>query len=69
MNSIVVMKSLGLFSFDKERIYRLILKWVHNQMIGCLLGLQHLSSIGRYMPYKLVVLLTKECGDTGMAYR
>ena len=35
MNSVVMMKSLGLFKFDKERIYRLVLKTVHDQMIGC----------------------------------
>ena len=35
MNSVIMMKSLGLFKFDKERIYRLVLKTVHDQMIGC----------------------------------
>ena len=35
MNSVVIMKSLGLFKFDKERIYRLVLKTVHDQMISC----------------------------------
>ena len=35
MNSVIVMKSLGLFRFNKERIYRLVLKTVHDQMIDC----------------------------------
>ena len=56
MNSVVMMKSLGLFRFNKEKIYHLVLKTL-------------LSSIGRCTPYGLVVLLTKECGDIGMAYR
>ena len=38
-------------------------------MICCNQGQQCLSSIGRCVPYWLVVLLTKECGDTGIAYR
>ena len=69
MNSVVMMKSLGLFRFDKERIYRLVLKTVHDQMIYCYQGRQRLSSIDRCVPYRLVVLLTNECGDIGMAYR
>ena len=28
-----------------------------------------ISSIGRYVPYRLVIFLTKECGDIGMACR
>ena len=35
MNSYIVIKFLGLFRFNKERIYRLVLKTVHDQMIGC----------------------------------
>ena len=34
MNSVVVLKFLRLFRFNKERIYQLVLKTVHNQMIG-----------------------------------
>ena len=50
-------------------IYHLVLKSVHDQMIRCYQGRQCLSSIGHCVPYRLVVLLTNECGDTGMAYR
>ena len=32
MNSVVMMKSLGLFRFDKERIYRLVLKIIYDQI-------------------------------------
>ena len=32
-------------------------------------GWWRLSTGGHYVPYGLVVLLTKECDDIGMAYR
>ena len=62
-----IMKSLGLFNDKGGFIFKSLklfaIKWYAvTRTIA-------LSRLGHCVTYTLVVLLTKECGDTGMPYR
>lgn len=62
------MKPLGSSFVIKEDLSLKILKRVRDQMIYYDRAIV-LSIKGRCISYLLVVLLTKECRDTGMTYR
>ena len=63
------MKSLGLYVLiDKGGFIVKFLKLFATKWYAITRTIA-ISSVGHYMPYELVVFLTKECGDTVMTCR